>query len=326
MKLTPASLRHGFILLVLSGIALTASGCFFRLAGSGEDSLSNFPPISEDDFTTTNPIFGSGGGEENVASKPFCQLSHSEKFEEPGAEFSCWWSRSPSLIAQPLPGQIVAVSVFDRKNSYFWRAVDFKVNEDYVEGSSDPAFYFLDKTDSFFGPGGDLIPFFGDQIEIRVVFRRILALPHTNIALPFDVNADGIVDAGDVAALNEEFEVNGYRRMDSSITSPPSIFVDVDRNLFFNHDDLDLLNMYLSPPHPWQNPLNRLDVDNNGVIAPVDIMLLQNLMTQYGQEIDLAIDPPWRSKPVGVLYADPSGDNRLTPLDVEMIINYLNSD
>ena len=88
-----------------------------------------------------------------------------------------------------------------------------------------------------------------------------------------------------------------------------------------NYEDLKQLfiDAAATPPETiWQSPIEPLDINNDGVIAPLDALLVIN-------ELD--------SFPGGVLpdsignqapYIDPTGDGRVAPLDALNVINQLN--
>lgn len=72
---------------------------------------------------------------------------------------------------------------------------------------------------------------------------------------------------------------------------------------------------------PWQNLLPG-DVDNNGVIAPQDVLILINQIN-FGRLGPLGLMPTGSDSVPHFL--DPSGDGRLEPVDVLWIINEINS-
>jgi VCBS repeat-containing protein len=69
---------------------------------------------------------------------------------------------------------------------------------------------------------------------------------------------------------------------------------------------------------PWKN-VTREDVDNDGVITPVDVLSLVNLLNGVGPRFLGALPDPGSTIP---LFVDPSGDNTFDLLDVLTIINY----
>ncbi|MEZ6115361.1 MAG: dockerin type I domain-containing protein [Pirellulaceae bacterium] len=75
-------------------------------------------------------------------------------------------------------------------------------------------------------------------------------------------------------------------------------------------------------PTPWQNSMNRLDVNADGHVSPIDALEVINRLNTFGagsldtpQEFDTP--PP---------YLDVNGDNFLSPIDALDVINFLNAD
>jgi hypothetical protein len=72
---------------------------------------------------------------------------------------------------------------------------------------------------------------------------------------------------------------------------------------------------------PWQNPTNPRDVDNNGNVVPLDVLLIVNELNLSGPR--LLPTPTGDQSPPPFL--DTNGDGNLTPSDVLVVINFLNS-
>ncbi len=72
---------------------------------------------------------------------------------------------------------------------------------------------------------------------------------------------------------------------------------------------------------PWQNPWNRLDVDDSGSVTPLDALLIINELNRAGGPHELV--PPTDGQ-VPPLFLDVAGDDYVTPLDALHVINYLN--
>ncbi|MEZ6089617.1 MAG: clostripain-related cysteine peptidase [Pirellulaceae bacterium] len=66
----------------------------------------------------------------------------------------------------------------------------------------------------------------------------------------------------------------------------------------------------------WQNPRNRLDVNNGGTVTPLDALIVLNRLARQGTHL------PWISTHPDRYY-DTSGDGILTPLDALIILNGL---
>jgi hypothetical protein len=75
-------------------------------------------------------------------------------------------------------------------------------------------------------------------------------------------------------------------------------------------------------PKPWQNPKSAVDVTNDGLITPWDVLTLINDINSHGARV-LPVPPVPPHLPTA--YLDVSGDNLFTPLDVLAVINDLNN-
>jgi hypothetical protein len=71
--------------------------------------------------------------------------------------------------------------------------------------------------------------------------------------------------------------------------------------------------------HGWQNLRNPLDVDGDGVVKPLDALVLINWINLHQPETTLP-DPPEHAPP----FVDVNGDNACTASDVLWVINKLN--
>jgi hypothetical protein len=70
---------------------------------------------------------------------------------------------------------------------------------------------------------------------------------------------------------------------------------------------------------PWQNQVQREDVDNDQIITAIDVLVLINEINRNGARELVSSDGP--SPP----YWDVNGDRILEALDVLIVINYINS-
>ena len=75
----------------------------------------------------------------------------------------------------------------------------------------------------------------------------------------------------------------------------------------------------------WQNPLNQLDIDADGVVAPRDVLLIVNELNSRRITNDSG-DLPDRGAHQAAGFLDVSGDEQLTPIDALLVINALNGD
>ena len=78
--------------------------------------------------------------------------------------------------------------------------------------------------------------------------------------------------------------------------------------------------LYESPFNPYHNPINSMDVDDDGDVNPLDVLNIINTINQIGPSIPVGSLP---SAPPP--YFDVDGDGQITPLDVLIVINHINS-
>jgi hypothetical protein len=73
--------------------------------------------------------------------------------------------------------------------------------------------------------------------------------------------------------------------------------------------------------HPWHLAADAADVDNDGIIAPIDALMVINYLNSVMPATvpaDAQIGGPYG-------FIDVSGDGVITPLDAIIVINFLNS-
>ena len=73
------------------------------------------------------------------------------------------------------------------------------------------------------------------------------------------------------------------------------------------------------PPPRHQNPIQKLDVDADGFISPIDVLLIVNFINTNGPSTSVA------SLPSPPPYRDVNGNNIIEPLDVLEVINFINA-
>ncbi|MCY3007183.1 MAG: tandem-95 repeat protein [Planctomycetota bacterium] len=74
-----------------------------------------------------------------------------------------------------------------------------------------------------------------------------------------------------------------------------------------------------APAPAYQNPSQRWDVNADGFISPIDVLILVNLLNSRGSSIPVA------GLPGPPDYVDVNGDNFVTPLDVLAVVDKINS-
>lgn len=85
------------------------------------------------------------------------------------------------------------------------------------------------------------------------------------------------------------------------------------------------ISIPITNDHPFQNPNNPYDVDNDGEVYPRDVLILINIINETGPHV---IEPLTGTgegdDPMQGIYVDVNGDGALTALDVLILINQLN--
>ena len=73
---------------------------------------------------------------------------------------------------------------------------------------------------------------------------------------------------------------------------------------------------------PWQNDANPRDTNDDGVVAPLDALLIINYLNRQGAgPLPVPLVPPDVPPP----FYDVNGDDLISPFDALLIINFLNS-
>ena len=75
--------------------------------------------------------------------------------------------------------------------------------------------------------------------------------------------------------------------------------------------------------NPWQNPLNRFDVNASGTVSPIDVLLVINQLNLGNWREALPVPVPENN--LYKAYFDVSNDGTVSPLDALLVINFLNT-
>jgi hypothetical protein len=136
-----------------------------------------------------------------------------------------------------------------------------------------------------------------------------------------DVNSNGRADAAmdlwqmafrDVVILDGQNQKVGVYNLNQH---------DLANSSDYNTLKQMLIDAAMTSQKPWRNPANPLDVDNNGVVVPLDVLRIVNVLNESGPR---QLPPPvtGQSPPP---FLDPNGDGNIAPSDALMVINWLNS-
>ena len=74
-------------------------------------------------------------------------------------------------------------------------------------------------------------------------------------------------------------------------------------------------------PAPWQNAVFPVDVTDDGIVSPLDALLIINELNNSGARL---LSPPDEDN-APPPFIDVNGDNFVAPLDALLVINYLNN-
>lgn len=80
-----------------------------------------------------------------------------------------------------------------------------------------------------------------------------------------------------------------------------------------------LIDAAMAEQKPWQNPTNRFDVNNDGHVVPLDVLLQINSIETDGSR---KLPPPTGTELEAPFY-DCDGDGWLAPIDVLLAVNYI---
>ena len=160
--------------------------------------------------------------------------------------------------------------------------------------------------------------------------------PATVKVLENDRDQDGLLDPASLLIVQPP--TRGTASVDpttGTIRLAPSLgFVGNDQLQYIVRDDSGLTSAPATVSFavrerdfPYQNPLNSMDVNNDGLVVPRDSLLIINeinirsVSDRTTSQITQAIPP--QTVPAG--YVDVNGDGFVTPLDVLWVVNFLNS-
>jgi hypothetical protein len=147
-------------------------------------------------------------------------------------------------------------------------------------------------------------------------------------------NADGVayvslfatsaLPAGTPQLLNLAFTVAGNAPSGTTAVSIDPAGIDLNdasgnvMALAISNGSVNIAASQSTSALPWQNAANPLDVNDDGMVTPLDALAIINYIDLHGS----AVLPATFS---GTDYLDVNGDDDVSPLDALSVINYLNS-
>jgi VCBS repeat-containing protein len=154
-----------------------------------------------------------------------------------------------------------------------------------------------------------------------------LTVPVANGVLKNDTD----VDSTALTATLVRAPANGTLTLnaDGSFTYTPSPSFTGQDNFTYRASDsaggvsnVATVTITSSTGNPWQNPRNRFDVNNDGSVSPIDVLVVVNDLNARGARVlPIPPVPPFTPPP----FLDVNGDRSVTPQDALSVINLLNS-
>ena len=122
-------------------------------------------------------------------------------------------------------------------------------------------------------------------------------------------------------AINDAIEVETIVRYtpDASYVGDDSFsYTVVDYN--GNSDSATVSISVGQNARPWQNPVNKLDINNDGHVSPIDALAVINFLIRgFEGRLPTELNAPLSPQP----FVDCNGDNFASPIDALLVINYL---
>ena len=130
----------------------------------------------------------------------------------------------------------------------------------------------------------------------------------------FDADDDGLLSPEDLLLIIDRLRDEGAGPIEPEALTPP--YLDVDGNGIFDEQDRDIalteLDRRQNGVSPHQNPENPFDVNGDGEVSPVDVLLVINRLDDRGPGPFLPTEetPP---------FLDVNGDKTLTEADAQAV-------
>jgi hypothetical protein len=157
----------------------------------------------------------------------------------------------------------------------------------------------------------------------RNISLTIQASPFQNQARNQDVNGNGIVDAIDVSVMDAFITAKGevnVSSLNAANTQRDYGYVDVNGDGRVTVLDTKHVRLAAAKFHNVTRPM---DVNNDGIITPLDVLILINFINANKA---LALDKITAGMiPDADKYINVTNDNEVTALDIIQIINHLNA-
>jgi Ca2+-binding RTX toxin-like protein len=204
-----------------------------------------------------------------------------------------------------------------------------------VEGQADEVVAIGLDSLEFFGPTGDLVletpsGVVGDggvQFGVDSADPDEALLMLTNIGvgdaevLSIEVQGEGFVVVPLASPIRLR-EASSW--LETIFLADPGVSADATLRIITNVPGQELIEVGLiyDAPNmfPWQNPINRFDVNGDNEVTPRDVLILINEINWHGSR-ELA---PRTMDDLDKHYFDVTGTRDITPRDVLAVVNYIN--
>lgn len=147
------------------------------------------------------------------------------------------------------------------------------------------------------------------SITVDVKDNDLHSLGNTLVIVDQALSAGSATVVGDSILFNPSDEFRGIARFTYQLQIAPGVFS--------NTSTVSIGVAGSARQNPWMI----LDVDSDGNISPLDVLVIINLLNSYGPSIPVEILGNSIEKP----FYDTDGDGFISPLDVLSVINHLNS-
>ncbi len=136
-------------------------------------------------------------------------------------------------------------------------------------------------------------------------------------------------EAYQFSVSDDRFEVSGNQlqlRWDVSLNREiePFVGLSVTATAASGDNKTETFQIAVLEFSPHQNPRHKFDVNGDGQVTPLDVLILVNLLNQEGYQLPPPGVGGGSGEPGSVIYPDVNGDGKLSPVDVLIIVNYIN--
>ncbi len=138
-----------------------------------------------------------------------------------------------------------------------------------------------------------------------------------------------VFNAGNIANLNPDKSIRIHLGTQDIVQSNPSWVLhtrQLENNALVHVFRQTGSIVKINSPSPWQNPMNRYDVDGDGNLSPLDALVVINHLNRLSGTNPNGSLPVFDPKfPLEQFFVDVNGSNSCEPLDVLEIINQINT-